>query len=434
MRRTILQILPVSVAVWVGGCPAPFFTSEEGQWSFQDSGLVVGGSSGLNDDTPLLEGSTVCPTPSYMGTCPEETGDDDDSAVDGMALLLDCFDHSADGPGSIQQATSSLCVLGEGIGELTWNMDPLPCAVPDGGCPPVADRVVFELLAAEDLQAKPHPWVDLYALEALAPAAGEAFPGDLLLAEGEPIQILADAEVVLLAHLWDSTGERAVAWNEADGGAAVRSVQGSSEITDPMDKGFVRLRLSRGAEAVLELRVGEHAWDVATLIGVGEEVLASVELVTAFAPSMGGDLTAVSLREPFGARALFRDALGRPVHGVPVQWRVRDGILGVEPGITGDYTLPGADYALLSDDCVRPSEAHGERSATLEVSYGNLSDARDLVWTRTLQPGVDGPGWEPSEDCMSGGGCSCDVQGGTSPEIVPILMLTWVSWRRCRRS
>ena len=420
------------VALVLGGCPGPGFDSEEEQWSFEDHGLAVGGDTGLSNETPILVGSTICPNPNYQGEVSETTGDDDDSAVDDMVLLLECYEHVAEGPGSVVQDDTELCLLAEGPGEFTWHMEPVPCEANDVGYTPLADRVGFDLVAADDARASSHQWADEYAAEYLIPALAETFPDDLIHPDGDPYQVLAGAEVVVLAHLWDTTRDRALAWNVEAGGASVRTVRGSFEITEPVDNGWLGLKLEEGAEVVLELCVGEHTWDAATLIGVSEDALASIELVIAYGDAFLYPVAGVDQKYPQGARALFRDQEGRPVHGVPVEWEVHAGTLAVYPGPYTDYSsfpmLPGGDYAVLSDRCLPPWRSHGQRSARLEASYGDLSASRLLIWIASVAPGEDSAeGWERPQECL-GRDCSCDATGGASRTsvLLPWMALMWV--------
>ena len=422
IRKTICIVPLVASILALAGCKIATFWSEEEQWEFTDPGLVIGGSAGIGNDTAILEGSIICPDPDCRGECPED--------ADSTSLLLDCFEHTADGPGTVVQDDTSLCLQTDGPGELTWYMDPILCDANDEGYLPIADWVSFDIVAVDVARVLVYQWADDYAAGVLDPASGEEFPDDLFHPEGDPYQVLADVEVIFLVVLWDSTTNGWVAWNGADGNASLRAVHGSFEITELVEKGWLSLTLENGAEAILELTVGDRTWDAATLVGVGEDTLASVELVTAFNTQGDDEETGIALSYPEGARAIFRDTEERPVYGVPVEWTVSNGTLSVYPGpfneYLGGYMLPGADYAILSDNCLPPSKSYGERTALLRVSYGDLSDSMKLTWTLNTEPGEDPEEeWEKPEQCM-GRDCSCDSSGGPTTATIawlPILVL-----------
>ena len=434
MHRWTLHVLLVAIGV-LSGCPESTFSSEEEQWEFSDTGLVVGSSTGLCDDVPLLVGSDICPTPYFLG---QGVGDDD-SAADDWVMLLDCFEHSTEGPGAITQTDASLCVHCEGPGELTWHMEPVPCEADELGYQTIQDRVVFDVIAGNDAHAVLYPWADIAIRDMTSPAGDDPFPPDLVPAEGEPYQVLAGAEVIVYVRLKEADSDQSVAWNLSSGGPSARATQGSFEITEPADVGSLGLKLEEGAKVVVELTVGEHTWDAVTLTAVGEDALASVELVVGAACLSTGEGASNC---PVAARALFRDTDGRAVYGVPAEWKVRKGMLAVEPGpsdepILWSYKLPSADYALLVDDCRPPSESWGEQSAKLEVSYGGLSDSMQLTWTVPADDqswGDPDEGWEKHEACL-GRDCSCDATGrkSNSNALVSLLLLRWAVRRRAGR-
>ena len=411
IRRIARLAAPAALCLLVG-CPEYDFSSEEEQWTFEDPAIVTDVLNGFQNDNALMAGTALCPAVTYQGEAPAgfEPGD----------VLDECVEHLVEGPGALD----GQCLMLQEAGEVTWYLDPTDCPLQEAGLDLIADRVVFEVADPVGLDAEIQQWVEEYAVEALEPVP--AFPSDWTNPPGEPFRVIAGHPVSFFARLRDPSSEQTVAWRSTEGALRASAVAGSYQPTEEIgDPGWIGLSLDEGATVDLTLTVGDHEWTAGRLEAVGEDQVASMEIVAGYL------LLEDDEKVPYGARAVLRDADGNLLYGAPVQWQVVDGDLAVYAGTLEDESpvLPGLDYAALADECVAPSEREGTRTVSLQASYGGLTDRIELTWNATSDE--DDESWEPSEMCQHGG-CSCSTDGGRGSSVVGLALVA-IAFLRFRR-
>ncbi len=419
MRHTDTALLVCTPLLMAVRCGMPNFQSEQGQWSFTDTGLVAGPEEGLDDDQSVLPDERVCPREAnWLGERPEDWSD--------AAIFAACVEQGLEGPASFEQRGESRCIAMEGVGEVSWLLEPVDCEVPFAeGEDPISDRVVFDVADPASVSAHVLQWAELRALSSL-----ELFPTDALteadlLAPGETLYVLADEPVRLYVQLWDGDRVQPTAWRAQEGQVRYQATGSSWALRDdllegiaPRD-GWIAIELGRGDQMDLGVEVRGQRFDGALVEAVSADTLASLELVVAydeFFYAEGGTV-------PYAARAIVRDDQGRQVFGVPVEWRVSGGRLAVEPGLAEAGDLMGDDYAWVWDTCRHPRRAYrGERSAVLHASFGDLGDSVELGWSypEGWQDAYDDDeldqmwaDWEPSPYC-TGAGCNGCASRGTA--------------------
>jgi hypothetical protein len=125
----------------------------------------------------------------------------------------------------------------------------------------------------------------------------------------------------------------------SDGGARARVIAGAPELpmTEESDLLTVRPAVGDAIEATLQIPGADL--DAGVVAGVDPSEIASLEVVAAHWPRTEGGAAS-----PIFARAIASDAGGSVPHGVPVEWTVTAGRLGVTE-FQEDESLPGTDYA-----------------------------------------------------------------------------------------
>jgi len=419
MRRTIIPFLVCTPMLMAARCGKSSFQSQEGQWTFTDTGLMAWPDDGLDDDQSVLPDERVCPrSVGWAGELPDEWSE--------AAMFDACIEEGLEGPASFEQRGDTRCITMEGVGEVSWLLEPAACDVPFvEGEEPISDRVIFDVADPAAVSAHVLQSAEILALAGLELEPPDVFTEGDLLPLGETLYVLADQPVRLYVQLWDSDREQPTAWRTQDGMVRYQTSGGSASLRDdllegidPRD-GWLAIELGEGAQANLGVDVRGQRFDGALVEGVPASSLASLELVVAY----GNFLFAKSGTAPYAARAIVRDDQGRQVFGVPVDWSVSGGRLAVEPGLAEPGELLGDDYAWINDACRDPRRAwQGERSAVLHASYGDLSDALDLSWSYP-----DGwmdaydedefeemfAGFEPDPYC-TGVGCNGCSSGGSA--------------------
>lgn len=439
MRRTIIPFLVCTPMLMAVRCGMPSFESEEGQWSFTDTGLVAGPEEGLDDDQSVLPDERVCPREAnWLGERPEEWSD--------AAIFATCVEEGLEGPASFEQRGQQRCIAMESPGEVSWLLEPVDCEVPFvEGEQPISDRVVFDVAEPAAVSAHVLQHAEIRALSSLELAPPDVLTEDDLLLPGETLYALADEPVRLYVQLWDNDREQPTAWRAQDGMVAYDSSGGSVSLRDdlldgivPRD-GWLAIEVAEGAQANLGVAVRGQSFDGAVVEGVSADTLASIELVVAyddFFYAEGGTV-------PYAARAIVRDDQGRQVFGVPVDWSVSGGRLAVEPGLAEDGELIGNDYAWVFDACQHPRRAYrGERSAVLRASYGDLGDSLELSWSYpegwqdAYEDGELDEMWaeyEPHPYCTGVGCNGCSSGGSTRGGLAWVLGLVGLALGLRRR-
>lgn len=399
MSRTTL--FPVAVLAAIG-CQAQFH-SEQGQWAFQDEALVSNPHTGFGDDQSVVANTAVCPSVHWQG--------DEVEGWDAEALFDACVQQALSEGGAFVEIDGLDCVLLEDPGEVEWSLEPSPCdAELSEGQELVSDRVLFEVVSVEEVSAHVDQWPEREALEGLDLEPPGLLDETILVAEGEAFRLLEGAEVFLFLRLWDDEAEQPAAWRAGDGSVEVEVGSGDVQVLDDvLEPGWVGLILGSGAEAELVLDVQGQRLVAGTVQAASPDELASLSLLAGFISHEEG----TQLRTPWAARAIVLDGDDRPVFGTPVDWSVTGESLLIEAGPDSGTRFPGGDYAWVEDACTPPDKQLGDRSATLQASYGALSDSLELNWTVT-EDMVDLDGdWSPDERCDGGcGGCASGSSSG----------------------
>jgi MYXO-CTERM domain-containing protein len=408
----------IPAAVLAIGCQAQFH-SEQGQWAFEDPDLVSQPYRGFGDDQSVVEGTPVCGSPHWQG---EEI-----EGWDAAALFAECVEQTLSEGGVFVDEGGRSCVLLEEPGEVAWGLEAAPCeAAFANGEEPVDDRVLFEVVALDDLSAHVDQWPEREALDGLELEPPGLLDETILVAEGEAFRLLEGAEVFLYLRSWDEPRQQPAAWRAGDGAVVVDPTGDVQVLDEDLEPGWVGLILGPGASAELSLEVQGRRLEAGRVQAASPDELASLELVAAFVShdDAGGRL-------PWAARAVVLDDDGRPVFGVPVDWSIQGPPMVLEPGPHSGTRFPGGDYAWVEDNCTPPGRQIGERSATLGASYGELSDNLELSWTVTEDMVDLDADWSADERCGGGcGGCASGGGGGGSTWLLGLLGLALGRRRR----
>lgn len=393
------------------GCQAQF-NSEEGQWAFTAAELVSEPHTGFGDDQSVVEDTLVCASPHWQG---EEI-----SGWDAEALFDQCVEQELSDGGEIAlQEEAATCLLLEDPGEVTWSLNAEDCDAPfTEGDAPVDDRVVFEVVALDDVSAHVDQWPERKALDGLDLEPPGVLTDAILVSEGEAFRLLEDAEVYLFLRAWDEGRQQPAAWYPDDGEVTVDSLVGDVQVLSAgLDPGWVGLKLGPDAVAELSLEIRGQRMVAGTVQAVSADELASLDVVAGFISHREG----TDERTPWAARAVVLDAEGRPVFGTPVSWSVEGPPMVLEPGPHSSTRFPGGDYAWIEDGCTPPAKQLGERTATLSASYEELSDSLELTWTVTEDMVDLEADWSADDRC--GGGCAGCASGGGAGGLAWVLGL-----------
>ena len=427
MKRSVeserhLSSLPVTAGAVLGlstlvfwGCPVPDFESEEGQLTFQTPGLHVGGSGGFSNQVGVLEGTPICAecTEAHV-TLPEGSEVELSCGDGGEYDALACFDQDVT-DGYLDEGG---CVIGDGPGAVTWSFTPTDCALDDLGAQLVPDQVEFRFVDLEEVAGEVDQWLEdsaaeMYEAGLLSQPDGSGFDASLRNPDGDPFRVVADEPFVFRVRLVEGDSGEPVAWTSQEGAVAVVTTVGGEVSVIDLGIGSAELTLPEGSEAEITLTLGEQTWSAGRVIGVAPSAVRSLDLVAAvYAEGQDGAGT------PYAARAVLRDAEGRPVYGAPVSWKVIGGKLAMAETF---LDLPGADYVELADACIDPADT-APRSMTLKASYRGHSDRVQLSWDPVdPEETPDSEGWAPHESCT--GGCSCRADGPSATPAALVAVL-----------
>jgi hypothetical protein len=373
MRHRWSQILLLTPALLAGACDTTF-ESVSGAWSFTQDQLTTGGWDFRNGSDAVLSGSVLCPVSTDDG---EDTGEN---------VLWDCYDHSVTLGEYLPVANDGTpnCLRLEGPGETTWSWTWRGCGSVEDEYEPIPDSVVFQVADRSMVTAKVQQWIDEQAREALVTESGDAYPEGAFAPESSPFRILAGQEVLIYVGLKDPVTGSWSAFERA--GATLREdvLSGHAETASGLDPTGLLVTLSEGTEVQITFSLGHDAWTATqTLLAVTEEDVVSLEVLPLYWVRDDDQ----PYREPVIARAIARDIDGNLIFGVPVEWRPHHTALAVTPGIpldsVGDENaplLPGPDYAWITDDCEKPSQQVGDRSAVLEARFNGISATAEMEW------------------------------------------------------
>ncbi|MCA9693675.1 MAG: hypothetical protein KC636_29055, partial [Myxococcales bacterium] len=239
---------------------------------------------------------------------------------------------------------------------------------------------------------------------------------------------------------FDADGER-LAWT--DHGVHV-GVEGAAALGDALeglgeDDGAALLgsglivSAQPGAAFSAFAAVRARRYPLGGFAGVGEEAVASLDVVPLFEPvEVDGEVVA---GRPLGIRAIARDDQQRPIYGAPVRWEVIEGRLGfsgVEVDDDGAPAQPEGERIYPNDACEPPPLRPQRRSATLVATVGGERARVELEWT-ALPPAED-EGYAEDPTCQGPGvayGCVCAAgsRGGGEP-LAALFLLALVRGRR----
>jgi hypothetical protein len=409
-----VQLVVVAFLGAVSGCYSGF-DSTQAQLHFDPADtLVTEPFAGLvPDHTLLLEGTEVCATlrcSDADSTCPE--------SID----IAACFAPSVEG-GSV---SGDLCAIAETPGTFVWHFDPVVDVASCGADPatytPTADEVSFEVVSTTEVRPVLLQWAERGAEEALVPA-GDAFPDDWMVEEGEPFQVVAGGRLQLPVAFLTSDDDRIVAWDSNEVFVEVVTNVGDNPDVSMPQPGVVAITPTLGSVNEVFVTVRSDTWVAGTVVGVSPEDVASLEIVVALLDDDGH-------ASPFGARAVLRDADGALVYGAPVTWRLIEGNVLLDSD--ADSGMPGADYVGIRDACVAAlPDVSDPRSATIEASYGGLTSTATFDWVVPASTGEFFPDSEcagqPNGDATEEG-CACDQSG--VPGMGIAALVGWLARRR----
>lgn len=385
----------------VTGCTATTFPSEDGQLTFQHRGVTSDEFVDVGPG-PILEGTVLCAT-----VCRSASTDALGCTDNGIIETAACFDPAAEGSGSLD---ADGCFVADAPGEAAWRFDPVACTTADGFVP-VEDRVTFAVVAPDDVVVSLDFPYDRIVSETIAAGPGLAngatawtteadgnVPANTLPEPGEPMRVIADEPVPIYVKMRDRTGAPVV---RAYGDVSIVATRGEPPVVTT-DDGQVILSAPVGSAGDITLTVGDRAFPAGAYEAVGAEEATSLELVAVIS-SDTDDQGAF----PVGARAIVRDADGRPLFGAPVTWDVARGRMVV---VAGPDAFIDASYADLMEGRCYPDD--GRHRATLRATLGALSDSVKLEW-RDVKPEGEDRDWAVSDDCIGPGACGCN--SGTGP-------------------
>lgn len=375
--------LVVSTVLALAGCD-PEIPGERGDWTLAFPGLVPH-PLGWPAPRLVVEGARLCPVLSCK-TCPEGQPCDDAPI-------------SAAGPIS---PTGDGCFHADAPGDVVWTVG-APCVA--AGMPP--DTAAMRVVALADLAARARRDDDLIV---------ETYAGDLVTAEGAwqadpgaPARVIAGAQVSFFVDLFEAATGQAVLRDRGD--VAWTTDSGRPPVTYPGDA--AELVTFAGTTATPRLDLDDRTWPLEPVLGVDPADATALELAVA------------SLDDgPQLARAIARDASGRPLHGAPVTWSVDDRALALHPRSVNP------DVIDVSDGCRAPEDRGGPREATLRARWRGLEATRTIRWTGVaLDPD---PNWSPDASCSDDQGCGCRAPhpGGGGLLVLAALLLL----RRRRRA
>lgn len=310
------------------------------------------------------------------------------------AAFRACFDEQLEGPATLDDEG---CVWLETPGEVTWTLTPTE------DCEHLGDQLRFNVVGAA-LQLGFDDWTirapdrlgDEVILIGLAPGRSV---DDLHEDPAAPRLVAADALDAPLMRIDDLEGR--VYWPKPEVtleliGEGVTVVDPVSDLEEDIDEwplpGELPVKIELGGLARVRatLPSGE-VLESPELIGVSTTSAASLDLIV---------LIDVHDGAPLYAFAEVRDARGRVLHGVPVEWSVSEGALKVRPGNLAD-DVRTADYATLGTGCEPPVALPIQRRATLRARVGALEDQVALVWLEhPIDPRRIARPFVPDERCL----------------------------------
>jgi MYXO-CTERM domain-containing protein len=425
MRRAIAVATTLALTT---ACASKEFESDEDQLRFVTPDVTAGHFASVDPrESPVLAGTTMCADITLL-------------TVSGDLAVYDCFDASVSGPATLE----GTCLTFEAPGEVRWSFDPHTLAC-EYGAGLVEDGVSFSVVAPDAVTARrSFPYEELVAAAVAreddserywTTAEGGSVPADAVPLADEPLLWMqgGTADLSVMVEHEDVP----VIWEEAEGRIDVRSDEEPDPFFEPNGTANVRVSPEERGTGEIVFAFGDNEWSLGTYEVVPRRAADSIEIVAFY--SEGADHSG-----PLGARAVVRDADGRPIFGAPVEWGSADATLGIsvaEPG-TGDRS-----YAVLdAESCLLPSQQEGEHTTTLQARVGGLRAELDVDWTlppldvSDAELEEEDAAWERGELCLGplspipGCGCATGAPGPAAGGAVLALISAAFRARRRPRS
>lgn len=372
MRRVRSALV---LAVLAAGCD-PDLVTDSGRLGI-DVALDWPPTFSPHTDTPIVAGSQWCPT--LVGYF-DHPGD---PATYHERDLDPCFAVTLEGPATWTAPCASL----DAAGELRVTMTPTECDDRQhASIPSAPETLVVDIVDPADLRGQLHANQDLFFETQLLPAAGTSFPNDWRTTPGDALLVAQGGTAYVRPGLVTSDARQAAWQGGAITGARAPGIEALSEL-DLEVHGEPGLRIS----PTLELPNSAHA--LGTIETVAIDAAASIDVVAGYGvafghPNRDGSTT---WTEWISLRAVVRDRSGRPIWGMPIEWRVVDGYVALQSDQELYLIEPVPDYAMVADVCSDPPREPTRRTAIVEASVGALTDIAELEWTAVPMPPTDDP-------------------------------------------
>lgn len=408
--------------------------SEGGTLTLRSTG-VSGGLDPLGGFTAhdtILAGTLLCPDVACRGDCPAPVAEDGGEDAE---VVSDCFNTTVSGAALLE----GRCIRLAGDGVLDWGFTPTPCAANERAYAPLPDHFIFTSIDPGRVRARV-----VSALEILAQREIDAVDGlvrldapDTLPADWSargPLQVFADRPITLPLGLIDES-DNEVMFRPDDAALELLGDDGigvwSASAVAPL------VTIAAGSSATLALTVNGARFPMPPVTGVGVGALTDLSVVRFRAPPSDARSA-----QTFVMRGIVRTSDGAMVIGAPIQWRVREGRIALDPSVAiydGRTFLtdasdkpPDVEWA-AAVDCQAPpgpEAAAEERSAIVEARIDGLSTTFSLQWTVAAAPSAAArDAFRPSSLCPRPEGCSCRTQT-TPPALLGALVLFGVARRR----
>jgi MYXO-CTERM domain-containing protein len=321
----------------------------------------------------VLEGTKLCDAELRCGPCDEQP-----AICEGVDLAIDRT--AVDG-----------CHTVEIGAPLTYTFTPRGCttAMP-------AESLLVDATALSEVSARFNP-PTTEADEANDPDFPTAVQGAPLPDRDAfmPLQLLAAASVEIDVELVEDTSARVVGWNPSAGVLKLEAITGAAPAVSGALNTVTFTGATAGSRASAALAIEGVDLPLADVLAVGPEAVQALEISAIFFD--GG----ASGQFPVQVEAHARDADGKHILGLPIEWRVVAGDLVLD---LGEDETPNAVAGLL--ECI-PRRAKDSRSGVIEASYGDMKATLDVTWK-----GYSGDDALSAGPCDEGCGCRSGAPDG----------------------
>jgi len=423
-RWRSLLLLPVITAACIRPSCNPVERSDEGQYWF-----FVSAQDYLGDHTRrVLVGTRMSVEVADIavpGDIDEDQGGLGCVSTRGSGVVEKVdefyFDVTATGPGAVEFVEPSF--------NCPANTDVLASFGPD--------RWTIEGVAPEAVEARWVPEVDAWAAVHLSAVGPGEWPADfiapadeLLVVEGQPIR---GAPVLLTMDEGEPVSVRYAADQitvdpAADYAELLLPDDDDDEDEDGEDEGEDSgpPPIPIGAVFSPEIEIAGHPFTLPTVRAVSPDAIVELELVAVYDAVTHADRELRDWGLPAFVIAVARDAEGRRVTGLPIEWSLHHGDLALRSDDGGPASVVEThDVCSPAPDQPRPA------SATISATLGELEASVDLEWIAL--PGD--PRERGSGLCeQARHGCACATADGEAGGALwsGLALLGLVAWRRRR--